>query len=182
MARAGEHIENPVTGERVIFRATTAETGGALLGMDYFAPPHHVIAPPHVHPRQEERTEVLAGTLSGRVGGRKRTLQAGESVTVPAGTMHGFRNAAAVELHTVVEFRPALRTEIVFETFVALARAGKTNARGMPSLLHTAVLTHEYLDEVGLPLLPLGLQRALLGPLAAIGRRRGYQPSAGSAR
>jgi quercetin dioxygenase-like cupin family protein len=176
VARAGEYIDNPVTGERVRFRATAAETEGTLLSMEYFAPAHHVIAPPHVHPRQEERTEVLAGTLSGRVGGRKRTVKAGEFVTVPAGTMHGFRNVAAVELHAVVEFRPALRTETVFETFVALARAGRTNARGMPSLLHTVVLTHEYLDEVGLPLLPLSLQRALLGPLAAIGRRRGYQP------
>jgi hypothetical protein len=35
------------------------------------------------------------------------------------------------------------------------------------------VLMHEYLEEISLPLLPLPVQRALLG-LAAVGRRHGH--------
>ena len=45
MAQPGESIANPVTGERVVFRTTAAESDGALLAMDYCAPAGYVIAP-----------------------------------------------------------------------------------------------------------------------------------------
>jgi hypothetical protein len=70
MAQPDQLVANPVTGERVVFRKTSADTDGALLSMDYYAPAGHVIAPAHVHPRQEERSEVLAGRLGGSIGGR----------------------------------------------------------------------------------------------------------------
>jgi hypothetical protein len=34
VAHAGEVIENPVTGERVVFRQTARDTGGELLQFD----------------------------------------------------------------------------------------------------------------------------------------------------
>jgi antitoxin PrlF len=36
MARAGDELVNPITCERIVFRKTAAETGGALLEMDDF--------------------------------------------------------------------------------------------------------------------------------------------------
>jgi mannose-6-phosphate isomerase-like protein (cupin superfamily) len=184
MARAGDRIENPVTGEQVVFRVTTADSAGALLSFDYVVPGHYVIAPPHVHRRQEERTEIRAGRLSGRVGWRTRTAGPGEVVTVPAGVVHAWRNAAAEPLHAIVEFRPALRTETMLEQLFALARAGKTNSRGLPPPLHMAVLAYEYCDEGGLPLIPRAVQRTLFAGPAALGRRRGYgtSVSAGNSR
>lgn len=178
MARAGDHIENPVTGERVMFRVTTADSAGALLSFEYVVPGYYVIAPPHVHRRQEERTEVRAGRLSGRVAWRTRTAGPGEVVTVPAGVVHAWRNAAAEPLHAVVEFRPALRTETMLEQLFALARAGKTNSRGLPPPLHMAVLAYEYCDEGGVPLIPRAVQRAIFAGPAVLGRRRGYGASA----
>jgi quercetin dioxygenase-like cupin family protein len=166
-----------VTGERVVFRSTAAETDGRLLGMDYFAPAHHVIAPVHVHPLQEERSEVLAGRLRGHIGGEKRIVGPGEVAVVPAGVRHAWRSDADEELHALVEFRPALATEGILEVFFALARTGRTNSKGMPPPLQMAVLLDDHLDETCMPVIPFGVQRALVAALAAIGRRRGYRSS-----
>jgi len=174
MAQVGERIENPVTGEQVVFRATTADTAGALLSFEYVVPAGYVIAPPHVHRAQEERTEVLAGRLSGRVAWRRRTAVPGEAVAVPPGVVHAWRNASDEPLRAIVEFRPALRTEAMLEALFALARAGRTNARGLPPPLHLALLAHDYCDEAALPLVPRAVQRAILAGPAAVGRRRGY--------
>ena len=175
MAQPGHSIANPVTGERVVFRATSASSDGALLAMDYYAPAGYVIAPTHVHPRQEERSEVSTGTLRGHVGGRKRTVAPGEAAVVPPGARHAWRNVANEELHMLVEFRPALRTEELLEAFFGLAQAGRTNRRGMPAPLQMAVLMHDHLEETCAPAIPIAMQRAILGGLAAIGRRRGYR-------
>ena len=40
--------------------------------------------------------------------------------------------------------QPALAMEAAFETLFGLARDGKTNDKGMPNLLHGALLAREY--------------------------------------
>ncbi len=174
MAQPGQSIANPATRERVVFRTTSAESDGALLAMDYYAPAGYVIAPTHVHPRQEERSEVLTGTLRGHVGGQKRTVAPGEEAVVPPGVRHAWRNVARDELHMLVEFRPALQTERLLEALFGLAQTGRTNRRGMPAPLQMAVLMHDHLEETCAPAIPIAIQRAIVGSLAAIGRRRGY--------
>ena len=47
-------------------------------------------APPHVHHRSDEAFCVLDGRLEVLVGDQRRILEAGEFVTVPAGTTHTF--------------------------------------------------------------------------------------------
>ena len=74
MAKAGDVIENPITGERITFLKTTRETNGDLLRFEYVVPPRFYI-PEHVHPCQEERHDVLSGTLRGRLGGQERLLR-----------------------------------------------------------------------------------------------------------
>jgi len=115
MARQGDVLENPATGERLVFRRTAADSGGAVLAFDYFLPAGGSVPLAHVHPRQEERFEILSGRARIRVGRRLRRATAGESVLVPRGTVHRLWNEGGDELHAVVEFRPALRTEKGFE-------------------------------------------------------------------
>ena len=175
MAQPGQSIANPVTGERVVFRTTSAGSDGALLAMDYYAPAGYVIAPTHVHPRQEERSEVSAGTLRGHIGGQKRTVAPGEAAVVPPGVRHAWRNVAQEELGMLVEFRPALQTERLLEAYFGLAQAGRTNRRGMPVPLQMAVLMEDHLEETCAPGIPIAIQRAIVAGLAAVGRRRGYR-------
>jgi quercetin dioxygenase-like cupin family protein len=176
MFHAGDTIENPVTGERIVFVRTAAETDGELVVVETFVQPGGFVATAHVHPGQEERFHVLRGTLRFRAG--KETLEAGpgQRVTVPAGTPHAFRNVGAGEAHFICEVRPALQFEQLLGTMYALAADGKTNRKGMPNLLRLAVIARAFADTVRLPFPPVAVQRLGLALAAPVGRLLGYEP------
>ncbi len=116
MSHTGEMIENPVTHDRVIFRATAQDTNGTLLEFDDFLLAGYMSPPEHVHPHQQEHFEVISGSLGVRIAGREQVLRAGESVAVPPGTPHTIWKAGEGETHVLVAFQPALQTEAFFET------------------------------------------------------------------
>jgi quercetin dioxygenase-like cupin family protein len=159
MAQTGEVIENPVTHDRVIFRVTARETNGALVEFDDYLLAGYISPPEHVHPRQQERFEVISGSLGVRINGREQVLRAGENVAVPPGTPHTIWNAGEGEAHVRVAFQPALQTEAFFETMFALARDGKTDRQGKPSILQFAAGASEYGMYPTSP--PISLQKAL---------------------
>ncbi len=131
MAKAGDVIENPITGERIIFLKTTRETNGELLRYEYVLPPGFTI-PEHIHPQQEERHEVLSGTLRGRVGGQERDYGEGERMIGPAGVPHAWQNPSPhQEARIVSEIRPPLAFEALFETYCGLAWDGKMTKQGI---------------------------------------------------
>jgi quercetin dioxygenase-like cupin family protein len=176
MARAGDELVNPVTGLRTVFRETAWTTGGELLQIDWIGRPGWTSGPDHVHPRQEERLEVLRGTLGLRADGVVRSHRPGDVVVVPAGLPHAVWNAGADEVHVLVDLKPALRTENALETCAGLARDGLTTAAGVPrNPLRLAVVLRHFEDEIHLVRPPLGVQKAVLGPLAALGRMLGYR-------
>ena len=65
-------LVHPVTGERIVFRKRSRDTGGELLEMSLFLAPKGFIAAPHVHPNQEERFEVSGAAPMPFAGGKKR--------------------------------------------------------------------------------------------------------------
>src|SRR5919199_4311653 len=133
MARAGETVENPVTGERLTFVRTRADTGGELLELELALAPGGFVPAMHLHPRQEERFEVLDGTVRFRIGASERTGSPGETFVAAPGTLHRFWNAGAVEARPRIELRPALRLEEVLEEIARLGRSRKLNRRGLPN-------------------------------------------------
>jgi quercetin dioxygenase-like cupin family protein len=175
--RAGDTIENPVTGEHILFRATAAETGGELVDIEVTVRPGGGVAAAHVHPYQSERFEILEGTLEFRQGGKKIVAGPGEVALVEAGTPHSFRNVGDGEARFRCEVRPALGFERFIQTMFALAADGKTNRKGMPNPLRLAVIANAHFDDVRLPRVPAVAQRAALTMGAAVGRLAGYQPS-----
>lgn len=174
MAKAGDVIGNPVTGERIVFLQTAQETDGQLLQADLFVKPGGFVAAEHVHPHQEERFTVRSGILRLRIRGEERTYRAGDEATVPPGTPHVWWNAGEGDLSVRVEIRPAGRFENFLTSFFALAQAGMTDAKGMPNLLQLAVMAREYRDVVYPTKPPPRLQRVLFGFLAPVGRMLGY--------
>ncbi len=175
--RAGDTITNPVTGERVTFLRTAAETDGELVEIEVCVQPDGAVAAAHVHPFQTERFEVLAGTLEFRRGREKVVAGAGEVVTVPAGTKHSFRNAGEETARFRCEVRPALQFERFLETMFGLAEDGKTNKKGMPNPLRLAVIANAHFDDVRLPHVPAFAQKAALVTGAAVGKLAGFQPT-----
>ena len=176
MIRPGDRLENPVTGEVLIFHETAAETGGELVRVETIVQPDGFVAAAHVHPVQTERFEVLAGRLGLRLGREKLVAGPGGVAVVPPGTSHRFWNAGEDEVRFVCDVRPALQFESLIETMFTLAQEGKTNRRGLPGPLQLAVIADEHFDTVRLPFPPAGLQRAVLALGAPLGRAFGYEP------
>ena len=68
MAHAGQVLENPISGEKITFRQTAVDTDGELLAFELVLAPAGAVPGAHVHPEQEERFEVVSGTLAFRLG------------------------------------------------------------------------------------------------------------------
>lgn len=173
MAYAGQIIENPVSGERIAFRKTAAETGGRSLTFDLYLTPDGHVPATHSHPIVEESFTVLKGRMRFRRGLRRVVAKEGDMVTVPAGKPHRFANAGPGPAHVLVRIQPALRMEDLFETTMALANDGRTLWNGTPKPLEMALFLREFEQEVRVPFVPLRLVRLLTAPLAALARLRG---------
>jgi quercetin dioxygenase-like cupin family protein len=175
LAKSGDVIENPVSGERVSFRLVSAETDGALLRWEHSLRPGARVPYGHIHSVQEERFEVITGTATVRIGNEKKVVQPGELLIIPAGTAHGLANHGDDELRVLTELRPAMKTEMYFETVFGLARDGKVAKNGVPNMLHTAVIVRALGEKGGLPGAPMFLQNIGVTVLAAAGRLFGYK-------
>ena len=174
MAYAGQTLDNPVSGERITFRRTAADTNGELLEFDLTLAPDGHVPGAHVHPEQEERFYVHSGRMVFRLGLRKIVAEAGDTVIVPAGRVHKFANGGDEPAQVRVQVVPALDMEELFETTVALAEEGNTNRKGMPKPLHLALFVERFRREVRAPFPPAWMVRALMAPLRYIARKKGY--------
>jgi quercetin dioxygenase-like cupin family protein len=175
-------VEDPVLRQRLSFSRTTDEDGGEVLHVETWVDPGGGVTP-HVHPAMEEHFEVLEGRLSFLAGRKWRTASPGDTVVVPAGVRHAYRNRGDEVAHMVCHARPPSSLQAFLEDTAALSRAGKITGRGLPKgpsgLLGGAALAEGYRDMVVLgfpPMPPPFLQRILFPALARLGERRGYRP------
>src|SRR3954465_8971928 len=128
--RAGDRIENPVTGQRLTF--LTIDDPGLFRAEGWF-PPGGFAGVEHVHPVQDEHFEVLAGSAAFSVSGAETVLGATETIDVPAGVRHTFRNAGPDDMRVLFEFRPGPASTVRFyELYFAFAQEGRVNDDAMP--------------------------------------------------
>ena len=64
MARMGDVIEHPVSGETMVFLWTGEDTDGELLQIDLFVREGGAVSVEHIHPEQEERFIVKRGEMT----------------------------------------------------------------------------------------------------------------------
>jgi quercetin dioxygenase-like cupin family protein len=181
MIRAGDTIENPVTGERLVFKQTSAQTDGEYVLFECFVQPSGFVAAAHLHPFQQERFQVLEGTVTFRLEGQELEVGPGECICVTPRMRHQFWNAGDTEARFACEVRPALQFEQLIETMFLLAQAGKTNRKGMPNPLRLAVIARAHFDDVRLPFPPAWMQWIGLVLGAPVGRAFGYRATYGHA-
>lgn len=177
MIRRGDTIENPVTGERVTFLKTSAETGGEYVMIETTVVSGGFVVAEHVHPYQSERFEILSGKVEFKLDGETLVARANDVVMVEPGAAHRFRNIGEEEARFLTEVRPALSFETFLETMFGLASDGKTNAKGMPNPFRLAVIMNEHFDLVRLPFPPAWMQRTGLVLASPLGRFLGYEPT-----
>lgn len=164
-------VENPVTGERIVFTEPAAQRGGDRLRFDFFVRPGGGVPQPHRHSDQEEWMRCVEGELTLTVDGEEVVLGPGDEITIAARSTHEMVNRGDQEVHCEVEYRPAGRNEDWFRLIHGFAyRHGRE-----PSVLDLA----PFLPDVGIlvPSPPERVQQLVvqwvLRPLGiALGRRR----------
>lgn len=177
------YVENPVTGERFLFRGRPDDPTADPLEVDLWATTDMSPLAAHVHPRQDETFTVNRGTLELSRRGDATVVSEGAEVTVEAGTPHTWSNPGDEELHLTIRLEPALETEAFLRDLSVLAQRGKVKPDGAPSLLQVAALYDAYgYDLLHLATPPLGVQKLLFGALAPLARGLGYRakPVAGA--
>lgn len=191
MATTGQMFENPITGERMIFRKAGCDTDWMVLDIEFVLPPNdqHPLAP-HFHLYFDERSEILEGTAHYKLGGVEYSAHAGDTLLLPRKVSHVhpwntgqdvLRVRKITQLDTP-QPQLLLASATFFESLYALAQQKKVKDNGLPtSFLQTIVLLQalEPSAYVALPFFPPVIQsliqKPILGLLAAIGRARGYQ-------
>jgi quercetin dioxygenase-like cupin family protein len=174
MPKKGDVLENPITKERVVFLETSASTNNQLLRMEAFNLADGYNRTYHIHPTQTESHHLLGGSMGVTKDGTDIFLKPGESVTFEPNVPHKFWNASKDPIHFRTEFRPAFDTEVFIETYIALARDGKSNAKGAPHLLQFFVILHEHPIAGYVARAPIWLQKGVIAFMAFIGRMFGY--------
>ena len=122
---------------------SSAEASGERLEMEWELPARGWAPQRHVHPLLTEEYEVLEGSLEVLVGSESRTLRAGDSASVPPGTVHTFRvgdrPARVRNVH-----RPALDFEPYIIPQLAANQRNLGDLTGPRALLYVAVLVREF--------------------------------------
>jgi mannose-6-phosphate isomerase-like protein (cupin superfamily) len=159
-----------------IFKITRSseETSGELLEMDWVLPANGWAPQPHVHPHLTEEYEVLEGSLDVLVGTEWRKLSAGDSASVPPGTVHTFRVG-----DMPARVRNVHRPPLDFEPYIRrlCSAANKRNLgdlSGPRALLYIAVLVREFPQHSRAP---SRLLNAAVPAFATLGRVLGFRTS-----
>jgi mannose-6-phosphate isomerase-like protein (cupin superfamily) len=147
MARAGETIVNPITGEAITWSRVDDDV---LAWEDVWTRPGHRAAP-HVHPRMEERWHVIRGQAAFRIGEEERVLGPGDEIAAPPGVAHAAWNPTAAPVRLHVTMTPALRWAEVVETLFGWAQDGRTDASGTPERDLLIALLRDYAAELAPP-------------------------------
>jgi quercetin dioxygenase-like cupin family protein len=100
--------------------------------------------PAHLHPAQDERFEVLEGTMRARVDGEERELPAGATLEVPRGAVHQMWNAGEEPARVSWVTTPAGRTAEWFRVLDGLFGEDGDRAAGRP--VDFGALLEEYSD------------------------------------
>jgi quercetin dioxygenase-like cupin family protein len=171
-------VEDPVFRQRLDFERTTDDGGQEVLRVEMWVDPGGGV-PPHIHPAVEERFTVLAGRPSFLAGRTWQAAATGETVVVPPGVRHGYRNDGDETAHVICEARPPSSLQEFLEETAALSQAGKLTRGGLPkgpgALLDAAAMAERHRDMVVLsfaPMPPPRLQRLIFPVLARLGQRR----------
>jgi quercetin dioxygenase-like cupin family protein len=173
---AWPQIENPVTGERMVFLRSCRATGGQCVEVQFDLPPGAAGSPLHYHRRLHETFEVSSGSLEMTVGRRAapRAVAPGELVIVPPGTPHAFRNASADWVTFTSVVTPAGQFERFLRAWYGLAQHGLVGATGMPRNPFYLALALHYAD-FAFPDVPDRVQRIVVGSLAGLARLTGAE-------
>ena len=128
MTQPDRTIDDPFTGQRLSFLEIAGETDGRSLRAEVRLEPGGFV-PRHLHLRQDERIEIVAGSIRYRTRGVDRIMGPGESAAVPRRRFHRVVNAGPGEAIFVLDVRPARHIEQTMRSMFAVGRLLRPLAR-----------------------------------------------------
>lgn len=145
MAITGISLQNPLRGEEFTFLKTAEETNGKEICLYVKAQPGYPVPPLHCHPKQKECILVESGYMCIVFRDKEIILGPGDYFEIKAGIHHAWYNPREDEvLSFTFQLAPALDSELMLETTLALIKQGKVKRNGKLSWLQQAVLTKRY--------------------------------------
>jgi mannose-6-phosphate isomerase-like protein (cupin superfamily) len=123
---------------------------------------------PHIHPRQTETFRVTQERMKAVVDGEEREIGAGETLVVTPGQVHSFWNP---DPDHPVTMRITIEPPLHFQWFLTEAARSAVRGGGRwkdASLLETAWILYQVVDEHDYPGIPRPLKRPLFGVLAGL--------------
>jgi mannose-6-phosphate isomerase-like protein (cupin superfamily) len=175
---AGTRILNAYNNETFVFTQPCEETSIArfdvVLGYGGSGGGNAV---EHIHPNSDEIFTVHSGRVMVMIDGREHYATEGQSVTVPKGARHFFRNDFDGETHLTVTF-PTAQQHLRF--FLNLARWTAEEPRnfkrdGSVKLLPVALALHAFRDHLYIAGPPIPVQKLLFTVLSPVARLFGYR-------
>jgi quercetin dioxygenase-like cupin family protein len=135
-------FENPVFGDKATFLKTADETGGAYTLIEIELAPGGGNSL-HTHTQFTETFRPKEGPITLECNKIEKTLQPGESFTVPKKAVHLFKNPTEKKVILEVELRPGnAGFEKAIKIAYGLATDGLTNKKGIPTnFFHLAILS-----------------------------------------
>ena len=128
MTTADRTIQDPLTGQHLTFLETAADTEGGSLRAEVRLEPGGFV-PRHLHLRQDERLEVLAGSVRLRSRGEDRLLGPGDTSEITRRHLHRVANAGPGDARFVLEVHPARHMEETMRSTFAVGRVLRPFAR-----------------------------------------------------
>lgn len=168
--KKGKTITNKITGEKITWVETSADTNGKYILFEFDVAPKGYVPVRHIHPSQNEHFEILSGSLRLELNGETKHLSASDKIIVPKGQPHQWWNDSPdTTVKMKIKFEPALKTEIFFEQFFGLANDGKTKADGSPKFLQVMAMSNAYEIYIsGPPILAQKIMSFVLGGVARL--------------
>ena len=88
------------------FLVSGEQAGGALFAMEGLVPAGG--GPPlHIHEREDETLYILEGRCTVQIGEQEMVASSGDSIFLPRGMVHAFRNDGPETLRLILPFVPA---------------------------------------------------------------------------
>ena len=166
-------LHNRHTGERLELRRV-ARDGQIWLALNGTLPPRREGPPLHVHCEETEEGQVMAGTLSAVVDGRRIRVSLGEMARFPAGSVHRWWNDGDETLVFEGFAKPVADLDLYLQAVFEVLNSGSAER---PPLFYMAHLAWRHRRTQVVLFAPRWIQAVLLPAIVlvgtALGRYRG---------
>jgi len=131
----------------------------------------------HIHPNSDEYFHVHTGRMMISIDGVEHIANAGETVMVPRGKAHFFRNAHEGDTHATVSFTPGHQHLRFFLNLAAMTvlEPRSFSPSGDVKLLQIALALNAYRNHLYIAGPPIWVQKLLYAVLAPVAKLVGYR-------